>query len=313
MTGSLAAQDLSPIPAAFVDIGFGARPAALGNAYVGLADDVNSVQWNPAGIATQDNYGVGFSYVDQLGLIEYQNLAAVVPLKPGVHGVGISVISSGDDALRELTVSAAYSRVVGPVSLGATVKYRSATFGDNTLSEGDFVVFDPDEIAQGITDQVRGDASGFGLDLGVLYEPSERISVGLMLRDIYADVSWDSQNGNADSPARGSYSESIPFEAAIGTVYRFTPNILVSADFQPAFEEEISNKIRLGAEATIMDVFSLRAGMQQFVNDLPHDEKYAFGVGFNVPVVQAVSIQAHYTYLIEELANTQHLSFSVRF
>lgn len=312
-TGTLAAQDLSPIASAFADIGFGARPAALGSAYTGLADDVNSIQWNPAGIAYQDAYGVGFSYIDKVGLIEYQHLAAVVPLQAGVHGVGVSVISSGDDALRELTVSAAYSRVVGPVSVGATVKYRSASFGDNTLSPDDFVVFDPDEIAEGIANQVRGDASGFGFDLGLLYRPSERIGVGIMLRDVYADVSWDSSNDNPTNPARGSYTESVPFEAIIGTAYHFTPTVVVTADYVPSFDDEVSNKIRVGGEVTLFDMVSLRAGVRQRVNDQPEDEKYTFGFGLDIPVMDNITVHAHYTYMIEEIDNTQHLSFAVRF
>ncbi|MBU1680098.1 MAG: hypothetical protein KKD86_14825, partial [Bacteroidetes bacterium] len=47
--GALHAQDLSGIPGAFVDIGFGAKPVAMGGAFVGLANDVNSIIWNPAG------------------------------------------------------------------------------------------------------------------------------------------------------------------------------------------------------------------------------------------------------------------------
>ncbi|MBU1949760.1 MAG: hypothetical protein KJ970_02350, partial [Candidatus Eisenbacteria bacterium] len=35
----------------FLKIPMGARPVAMGSAYVSLADDANSVFWNPAGIA----------------------------------------------------------------------------------------------------------------------------------------------------------------------------------------------------------------------------------------------------------------------
>ncbi len=43
-----AGQDLSNIPSAFVDVGYGARPMGMGGAFVGLADDRNAVVWNPA-------------------------------------------------------------------------------------------------------------------------------------------------------------------------------------------------------------------------------------------------------------------------
>ncbi len=38
--------------AAFLKIGAGARPTAMGGAYTGVADDVNAIYWNTAGLAT---------------------------------------------------------------------------------------------------------------------------------------------------------------------------------------------------------------------------------------------------------------------
>ena len=37
--------------AAFLKIGTGARPAALGGAYTALADDVNAIYYNPGALA----------------------------------------------------------------------------------------------------------------------------------------------------------------------------------------------------------------------------------------------------------------------
>lgn len=304
------AQDLSGIPGAFVDVGFGARPVALGSAYVGLADDVHSVVWNPAGLATLSNYQIAFSYIDQLGLVDYQHAAASAPF--GFGALGLAVIANGDDAMRELSVHAAYARSISDFHVGLALKYRNASFGNNTMSEDDFVVFEPDEIADGLASQVSGSASGFGLDLGVLYQPTPKVSFGLMLRDLVAPVSWDSQTGTADRPARGSYNESIPFEAALGTVYRVSPNFMVTADYNPALSDEVSNKVRVGLETKLLNVLSLRGGMQQFVNDL-RDEKYALGFGLDVPVMGSAHVMASYTYLFESLDNSQHISFAVSF
>src|SRR5207302_10246043 len=38
--------------AAFLKIGPGARPAAMGEAFTGVADDIHAIYWNPAGLAT---------------------------------------------------------------------------------------------------------------------------------------------------------------------------------------------------------------------------------------------------------------------
>jgi len=37
--------------AQFLKLGIGARPAALGESFTGVADDINSLYWNPAGLA----------------------------------------------------------------------------------------------------------------------------------------------------------------------------------------------------------------------------------------------------------------------
>ena len=44
------AQPVSDIPAAFADIGYGARPMGMGGAFLAIADDANAVMWNPAGL-----------------------------------------------------------------------------------------------------------------------------------------------------------------------------------------------------------------------------------------------------------------------
>lgn len=310
--GAPAAQDLSSIPGAFVDVGFGARPVALGSAYAGLADDAHSIMWNPAGMARHTSYNAAFSYIDQLGLVDYQYAAITAPLSAGVQGAGLAVIASGDEMYREMAIYGGYARAFDRVAVGINVKYRRASFGNNTMREEDYAVFDQDEIQQGMAAQVRGSAGGFGLDVGMLFQAHSRLSVGLMLRDVLAPVSWNSENNDPNRPARGSYSERLPFEAAVGTVYHVTPSFLVSADYNPALSDEVSNKVRVGAEATFLDLLSLRAGMQQFVND-QRDEKYALGFGLQVPLLRDVRIYADYTYLIEELANSQHVSLAVSF
>ena len=312
-TTSAGAQPLSNIPAAFVDIGMGARPVALGSAYVGLADDAHSLHWNPAGLAAQSSYQVAFSYIDHLGLLEYQNLAVTVPLGGTSHSLGAGIIATGDDALSEIVAQLAYSRMFANVfSVGVGLKYRRATFGNNALSADDFIVFDADEVAEGLANQVQGNASGFGVDVGLLYTPSPKVRFGLMLRDLYAPVAWNSSTNNPDNPARGSYNEGVPFEAALGTVYRLNNSFLITADYSPALQGELDDKVRVGVETTILNIFSMRGGMQQVLNDRD-DEKYALGFGVKMPLVQGIHVMANYTYLIETLANTQHMSLSIQF
>lgn len=165
-SGNAQSQELSMIPGSFVDIGFGTRPVGMGFAFVGLADDENSPYWNPAGLTQLNEIKAGFSQADQLGLITYNYASATMPLPGNQHAVGISVISSGDEAMEELSVHAAYGIRFNIVSLGVALKYRNASFGNNTLNRDDYVVFDDEEIDIGFGQQVLGMRMELALILG---------------------------------------------------------------------------------------------------------------------------------------------------
>ena len=308
--GLLSGQDLSGIPGAFVDIGFGAKPVGLGGAFVGLADDVNSVIWNPAGLSNVHSKQVSFTYTRQLNLINYHYLAAAMPLS-SESGIGIAVIGSGDKALREYTLQTSYGQKLYNFYVGASFKVRFATFGNNKLSESDYVIFEPDEISEGLSNQVKGDAFGVGLDLGLLYKIQEKVTVGLLLKDIYSPVYWNSSNDNPVNKPQGSYDELVPFEAILGSSIHIIDELLVTADYAPAIYEDANNKFRGGVQGNIFNVVFLRAGFQQFLNDV-EDEKYSLGLGLKIGT-KNLQFAFDYTYMIEELSNTQRLSLSIEF
>jgi hypothetical protein len=305
-----AAQSLSGISASFIDIGFGARPVAMGQAFVGLADDVESVYWNPAGVARLSGYHASFMHARQLGMIDYNYLVASAPLPGGAHGVGISVIASGDEALREFSLHGVYAREIGPLQAGVGLKFRRSSFGNNLLSGDDYVIFDPDEISDGLMNQVSGTGQGFGLDVGLLFRASPTVSYGLMVRDLFAPINWDSRTQNPDR-AESSYNEGLPTEVIVGSAFQPYPSFLVTADFRPAIYEDTQHAFRFGGEYGIMDIVFLRAGTQQAFN-AETQNKYTLGLGIDVPIGD-VRTGMNYSYMIEELGHTHRFSLNIRF
>lgn len=307
------AQDLSGFAGAFADIGFGSRPAALGNAFVGLSNDVNSITWNPAGVSKLTTMQSCFSFTSLLGLINYNYLAFGMPLNEG-QGLGVGLIASGDDALREYTLNLAYSRkiLIENLFVGVGVKLRYASFGKNSLTADDYVLFEPDEIQEGLMNQVKGSATGLGLDIGVLYDVNERIRVGLMFKDIYSPMFWNSSVDNPNKQAKGKYTELIPFEPTIGTAFNVSDNLLITTDYTSVLLKDVSDKLRTGVEIKMFKIVSIRGGMQQFLNNLK-DEKYSFGLGLNVGLSKNMRVTVDYTYMLEQLANTQRFSLGLEF
>lgn len=311
-TLSLKAQELSGIPGAFADIGFGARPVAIGGAYVGLADDINSVLWNPAGLVHINRFQAAFSYTNQLGLINYHFLAASIPLGE-LQGLGFSLISSGDKALREWTFGTSYAQEIWGFYAGVTLKMRYASFGENALNESDFIVFDPDEISTGMANQVKGSAVGFGFDLGFMYPLSKVVTLGIQIRDIYSPLFWNSKTNSSAVETKGKYSETIPLELTFGSAFRITDNFVFAADYSPSLLEDANQKFMAGMEVKFIDLIYFRGGVQNLINNLD-DERYNLGLGLDIgDLIGGTKILIDYTYSIEELANSQRFSLGMEF
>lgn len=304
------AQSLSSIPGSFVDVGFGTRPVGMGFAYVGLADDENAPYWNPAGLGHIQEITAGFSQIDQMGLITYNYASGIMPLPGLKHSVGLSVISSGDDALKELSAHLAYGIKLNIVNVGLALKYRNASFGNNNLNRDDYLVFDDAEIDAGFAQQVYGDANGFGADFGVMVNPTKELRFGLLIRDFIAPMNWSSQARGADYQAKGDYSEGLPMEIIVGSSYKINENFLAAVDFQPATDSERTNFVRVGVEGRLVNVLMLRAGTEQGVNDLD-DEKYTLGTGLDIKLKDKIRIKTDFAYVIEPIQNSQRISFTI--
>ncbi len=75
----------------------GARPAALAGAFVAIEGDLNSIFYNPAGIASINNKTGTFTYINHLLDINAGVLGYAQPvLNKGVIGIGINYLNYGD-------------------------------------------------------------------------------------------------------------------------------------------------------------------------------------------------------------------------
>ena len=77
--GRAFASDPGTTAANFLKLGIGPRAIAMGNAQVGLADDVYATYWNPAGLARLESFEAGFVQNQYLQNISEQYLAVAYP------------------------------------------------------------------------------------------------------------------------------------------------------------------------------------------------------------------------------------------
>jgi hypothetical protein len=299
------AQALTNIPAAFTDVGIGAEAAALGYAGVAGVRGSDALAWNPASIVPRDGMELSFSWVDQLGLVDFGYMAWSMPLRSGRSALGASVEVSGDDMLLETTLRTAYSHRIRRVHVGIGLGYRRADYGRNRLSADDYLVFDPDEVASGIQQQVSGSANGLLLDAGLHIEASRRIDVAVSARNVLAPMSWVSRSA-ARSGSR-TYIESVPMEVTTGMAYRLSDKLGGFMSWTPSLGSDAIPRVGLGASFTPVTVLTLRAG-RLMIQDRSGEAWKTFGFGLRTPTARDWAVMADYAYVVSPLARTQQIT-----
>jgi long-subunit fatty acid transport protein len=230
--------DQGTTAAVFLKLEQGARPIAMGGAFVGAADDVNAVMWNPAGLSQLPSFQVTLMHTLWFASIFYDYLAAAYPVgEIGTFGVGIVYVNSGEikawDELgaplpsftaSDLGINLAYGTVINKeLSLGVTIKM----FNESISSSGAF---------------------GFAADLGAIYKtPLPGLQAGLVFQNL--------------GPKFG-FGEAflLPIDAKIGVSYTGVKNLMLNLDYiQPI---ETRGIIAVGMEYWYKDLLVLRMGYQ---------------------------------------------------
>jgi len=150
-----------PCRASFENLSVGARPIALGGAFVGLADNADAIFINPAGIGRIDNLDISIFHARPYGIKElaYSTCGLVYPNR--YLSFGTAIQSYGYDDYRETNFIIALSRGFSKrIYYGMNICY--------------------------MTLQIKGYGSAgcVSLDMGVLLRPISNLSVGVFARNI---------------------------------------------------------------------------------------------------------------------------------
>lgn len=195
----LAAQAAWPSGAlaAFDEVGVGARTTGLGNAFTAVADDVYTVHYNPAGLATLGRPELATTYSKLLtGLSDNSSLqnsfiAYAHPLQGGRQGTIGSAWNyfTLDSLYKENTLYFSYGRGLFAGQLpqklygGVSLKYLGRALGGTSAASS---AIGPTGIATGQEDPVLKNASRSALDadLGFLYRVRPRWTAGVMFQHL---------------------------------------------------------------------------------------------------------------------------------
>ena len=290
LTIPLYAQNLSHIPGAFINIGVAARPSALGGAYTALVDDANALAWNPAGLARLRTQQLTFSHTKQFNLIPYYYAAHAQNIN-SAFSHSEAIVLSGDATLQEVVLmfggSYRFIDLWSELAIGATLKYKNATFGRN---------------AKGGSGAVTGTASGIGLDMGILYELREDITAAVLFRNVIDYVVWNSSS-------IGRYSQGSPLEIVFGFSLQRFKEFNFTVDFHKSLHRDTSNRLRMGLERSFYDLILLRGGAYQDITG-GGEINYSLGTGVRYKGFENTIILFDAAYILLPLGNSLRFSFS---
>jgi len=153
--GIFSRENTGTTGATFLKIEAGARPVAMGGAFVAVADDANTTYWNPAGLAQLEEREITAMHNEWLEDIRYEFLGYAQPIKSEgrAQGFGVSVMCLYMSGLEERTtetiepegtfgaydiaVAGAYACEVGKgVSIGTNVKLIHQRIENETAWSG---------------------------------------------------------------------------------------------------------------------------------------------------------------------------------
>ena len=243
--GKLHAQERGGYAGSFLRLGLGARAKGMGGAFVGMPGDGYSAYYNPAGLPDLSSREAVFSYRDLSLGREFYYAGFAANIEPAA-GLAIGWIHAGVSGIDGRDMNGVHTRTYdddqNAFLFAAGIKIKD----DLNIGAGGTV------LRENLVDIT---ATGFGLNAGILWKPSNTFAVGAAVRDLDAHFSWNSESlyakGSAvtdDYPAVYTAGTSIHLER-YNTVILFDifKNTRSGSGYRWGFENRYFNPVTLRA------------------------------------------------------------------
>ncbi len=292
------AQSAAPGPgttgAEFLRIPAGARPAALGDAFSGFADDVHALFYNPGGLGFLRRQEVGLVHDAYAPGVNHEWVGYVVPTDNGTFGLAANMLfiapfdsfdqfdqpagrTSASDAAYQFSYAA---RLSEHVALGASGKYISS------------------RLAQYSASTIAG-------DVGVLYRPWKQLRLGVSYLDFGKGVSYISDASPLPTALRAGFAFA-PIDPA-----EYSQTLVLAFEYLKPRGE--ASQIGGGLEFWHYNVLALRIGGRSG-QDAGTGLTLGIGVWINRGRRDVPEIGFDYAFVNSgELAQTHRGEVSVRF
>lgn len=290
--------------AQFLKLGVGARPIALGGAFVAEASSLSAAYWNPAGLAGLRGNALQLSKTEYLADVDF-NMAVFATHLNSIGTVAFTLIllDSGNMHVRteqdpegtgerfnvqNFAIQASFARsLTDRFSIGGSVKY--------------------------IQERIwHSKASAIAFDIGTLFTtPYSRLRLGASMSNLGPKMRMDGRdilfsedpNPNTNGTVEIVNSQyrmdahALPLLFRVGlawdAVHTGTHRVVVSTD--ATHPNDNSEYINAGMEYSFRDLLSLRAGFRNLFE--PDSEQgLTLGAGLNLRVNRSLRTSLDYAY-----------------
>jgi hypothetical protein len=286
-------------------MGAGARPLAMGGAFVGAANDATAAYWNPAGLATIDDIEITTMHATQSDLQSYDY--ANIAFKTDFGAYAFSYLQLGVDGI---DITGSTPTILGTTQYSDKAEYLSGGWKiANNLAIGASL-----KVLQ--TNAYTASAFGIGSDFGILYKPFKELGIGLVGRDITGGsyIAWSNTPTNPTQVLSPSITLGLSYTKEFGkrTEAGAAPvpgsTLSVNLDVDTLYAGEALNNYHFGAEYWYRQFVALRVGFEtkgfQFDND---DFTPSAGVG-----IWAYLFEIDYAYVSNSIGGMNYISLITR-
>ena len=260
------------------DIGVGARPLALGKAFVGFSGDASDIFINPAGLGEINNLKFTSMNGQVLQDISYVVIGGAEPTDYGVFGLGYINVGLPSIPVTSTEGSGTTETVV---NIGSTNYYSSVLTLSYSNNLSKIPVFrDYKNITYGASlkyfmqgfegggSAMRGaNGTGMDMDIGLQYRPRKALTLGLSVLNVLpaglgGKFTWD----------KSGVEENIPSLVKAGfmakllgndSLYGSKQNVFLAVDVDMSPTENRPAVYHTGVEWWPISVMALRAGIDQ--------------------------------------------------
>ncbi len=325
LIGAYSVNGKSRYAASFLELGVGARPLAMGGAYVALSQDAYGFYWNPAGLALLPGFQTATMYASLFNELENQSyVSAALPIFGGATASVSWVRLSIDDipwypgANKDIT---AYQRISGNAEPLTAEPERYFSSADDAffITFAKYIPYSVDlgwqyfevpvDFGMGINlklinqtiDKSRG--SGVGIDAGFLMRVGLNqifvdsyygdLAFGLNIQDLAeTQITWDTDSKHKDRIARN-------FKYGISYIQPLTiidSQLAIAYDINSVY----NGSTHLGGEFVYKSLLAIRLGL--------NGGFFTTGAGISI-----WKFKFDYAYQSHDLGNSHRVSLLMGF